>query len=174
MKLLSMERRLGRSLMMCINNWREGTKRTEPGSSQWWPVTTESGHKLKPRRFPWNIRKHFYCKGDRALVQITQRGRESLSLEILQRPPGHDPGKPAVGHSSSAWAGGWTRWSPEVPSHLSHAVILRLFLPWFLLLQKLFFSNDKTAHSLLSPLTSNKMKKYLLYKYEILALWLFM
>lgn len=33
-----------------------------------------------------------------------------------------------------------------------------------------FFSNDKTAHSLLSPLTSNKMKKYLLYKYEILAL----
>lgn len=39
MKLLNLERRLRVSVMMCINNLRKGTKRTESGSSQWRPVT---------------------------------------------------------------------------------------------------------------------------------------
>lgn len=133
-------RRLRGSLMKSINNWRGSTTRTKPGSSQWYLwQTPDSGHKMKHRWFLWNIRKHFYCKGTEHWHRLPRGVMESLSLEVLKRPYGHDPGKPAVGHSGSAWAGGRTRWSPEVPSHLSHAVIVRLFLPWFLLLQKSFF-----------------------------------
>jgi len=34
--------------------------------------TRGSGHKLTRRRFPLNIRKHYNCKGDRALAEVAQ------------------------------------------------------------------------------------------------------
>lgn len=107
-------------------------------------------------------------------MQITQRADGvPIHQVVLKRPSGHDPGKPAVGHSGSAWVGGWLRWSPEVPSHFSHVWFWDYFCHDFSYCRS-FFPNDKTARGFLSPLTSNKMKKYLSYKYKILILWLFM
>lgn len=49
--------------------------------------------------------------------------QEGISLlGDIQKPSGQCPGQPALGIPT--WAGGWTRWPPEVPSNLNHSVIL--------------------------------------------------
>lgn len=49
--------------------------------------------------------------------------QEGISLlGDIQKPSGHCPGQPAQGIPT--WAGGWTRWPPEIPSNLNHSVIL--------------------------------------------------
>lgn len=72
--------------------------------------------KLKHRRVCLNIRKQFYCEGDWGLAQVAQGGCKVFILGDTQKLSGHNSGKPAVG--SPAWAEGWTRWPPEVPSKL--------------------------------------------------------
>lgn len=56
--------------LMCVDTWREGTKATESGSFQICPVTRISGHKLKHKRFPLNIRKH--CEDDGVPEEVAQ------------------------------------------------------------------------------------------------------
>jgi len=63
--------------------------------------TRGSGHKLKHRRFPLHIRKHF------SAVKVTEHlhrfPREACGVSVLgdtQNPPGHDPRQPAVGGSA--------------------------------------------------------------------------
>lgn len=59
-----------------------------------------------------------YCEGDGAVALVSQRrGRVSI-LGDITRP--HDPGQPA-------WARGWTRSPPDVPSSIGHFVILLIF-----------------------------------------------
>lgn len=48
--------------------------------------------------------------------------RAGCVSDDLPKLPGHSPGQPAGG--GPARTGGWTRWPPEVPSHLNHSVIL--------------------------------------------------
>jgi len=59
--------------------------------------TRGSGHKLKHRRFPLNIKKHFYCEGGQALAEVAQRSCGISILGGVQKAPGHGPGQPAVG-----------------------------------------------------------------------------
>ena len=58
----------------------------------------DNGHKLKHRRYPLNIRKHFF------IVKVTKHWhrlpREVVgcpSLRDIQKLSGHGPGKPALG-----------------------------------------------------------------------------
>ena len=58
----------------------------------------DNGHKLKHRRYPLNIRKHFF------IVKVTKHRhrlpREVVgcpSLRDIQKLSGHGPGKPALG-----------------------------------------------------------------------------
>lgn len=51
--------------------------------------TRGNGHKLKHRRFPWNIREHFFTVW---VTQIVQRGSEVYILGDIQRPTEHSPG----------------------------------------------------------------------------------
>ena len=62
-----------------------------------------------------------YCEGDRALGQVAQRGCGVSFSADIQTPPGCGPVQRALG--DPAWQWGWTR-SSEVPSNLSHSVIL--------------------------------------------------
>lgn len=63
------------------------------------------------------------CDGDGALAQVAQRECGDSLLGDLQKPSGYSPRDLAV--AGPAWAGGWTRWRPEVPSKLCHSVILQ-------------------------------------------------
>ena len=59
---------------------------------------------------------------DGALEEAAQGGCGFFFSGDIQNPPGRGPVQPAVGDPASA--GGWTRWSPEVPSNPYHSVIL--------------------------------------------------
>lgn len=58
----------------------------------------------------------FHCEVDWAPAEIALGGCRVSILEDIQKPA----------PSGLSWAGGWTRWSLEVPSNLSHLVILLL------------------------------------------------
>ena len=71
---------------MCLKG---GVKATEPGSSQWCPVTgREAMGTNKHRKFHLNIRKiHFYYEGDQTLEEVVFDSTEiveSPSLEIFR------------------------------------------------------------------------------------------
>lgn len=75
--------------------------------------TRGSGHKLKHRMFCLNTR---HCEVDWALAEIALASCRVFTPGDIQKPPASVP----------SWAGGWTRWSPEVPPNFSHLVILLL------------------------------------------------
>lgn len=58
--------------------------------------TRDNGHKVKHRRFPLNIRKHFYAVKVVALAWVGQRGCEILLLGDGQNLPGCSPKKDAL------------------------------------------------------------------------------
>lgn len=60
----------------------------------------------------------FQWDPDLALAQVTQRCCGVSLLGYMQKPPWQT----ALGHP--AWAGGWIRWPPEIPSHLKSPVVL--------------------------------------------------
>ena len=64
----------------------------------------------------------FPCEGDRALAQVAQEGFGVSHLGDTRMPSGRGPGQLAVG--GPARGGAWTRWTLEVPSNLSHGVLL--------------------------------------------------
>ncbi|CAN0060768.1 unnamed protein product, partial [Bubo scandiacus] len=60
--------------------------------------TRGSGHKVKHRRFPLNIRElFFYCEGDRALAEVAKRGGGISLVGNIKKPSGHGPGQLALG-----------------------------------------------------------------------------
>ncbi|KAK4817356.1 LOW QUALITY PROTEIN: hypothetical protein QYF61_011038, partial [Mycteria americana] len=75
--LFSLEKAEGH-LTMCMNTWREGAKRTEPGSFRS-DRTRGSGHRPKHRRFPLSIRKRFFT------VRVTEH-RHRLPGEVVKAP----------------------------------------------------------------------------------------
>ncbi|KAK4825247.1 hypothetical protein QYF61_025646 [Mycteria americana] len=64
--------------------------------------TRGSGHKLKHRRVPLNIRKHFFhCEGDRALAQVAQRGCGVYPWRDSKAE--HGPGQLALVRNCKRW-----------------------------------------------------------------------
>lgn len=59
-----------------------------------------------------------YCAYGGEPAQVAWRGCGVSILGDLQKPLGQSS------LSDHAWAGGWTRWPPEVPASLNHSVIL--------------------------------------------------
>ena len=57
-------------------------------------------------------------------LQVAQGGCGVSFSGDIQNPPGWGPVQPAVG--DLALAGGWTRWSPEVPPNPYHSVIYKV------------------------------------------------
>lgn len=82
--------------------------------------TRGSGHKLEDRRVPLNISNPSVLCGWQSTGAGCPEKSWSLLLEDLQKPP-RGPGQPVLG--GPAGAGGWARWSPEVPSTLSCSVV---------------------------------------------------
>ena len=62
-------------------------------------------------------------EGDRALAQAAQGGCGVSFPGYIQNPHGWGPVQPALGDAAST--GGWTRWSPEVPSSPYHSVTVK-------------------------------------------------
>lgn len=91
------------------------------------PVTgqeTMHGHKLKLRMFPLNMMENiFYCVSDWTLAEVVQGGCGVSILGHIQKPAGVILGKCLRG--GPAWAGGWIRWAPKIPSNLSHSLVTR-------------------------------------------------
>lgn len=131
-ELFSLEkRRLGGDLITCINIWREGAKKVDPGSFQWCSVTIKWAQ-LKHRRFPLNIRK---CSLRECWNGLNQRVCGISTLGNTQKPQEQDPGQPPLGYP--AWVGDWTRLPPEVPAILSLSVVLYSYVLSFSLKTKL-------------------------------------
>lgn len=64
------------------------------------------------------------CEGGQTLARVAQRDcGNSLSLEIIQNPPGHGPEQP-LRVDPSFEQEVWTRLSPDVPSSLNSSVML--------------------------------------------------
>jgi len=68
--------------------------------------TRGNEHKLKHKTFRLNTMTNFF-EGDRALIQVAQRGCGASFSGDIQNPPGHGPVQPALGEPSLARA--WTR-----------------------------------------------------------------
>lgn len=106
---------------MCKSIWRKDVKRMRPDSFSDLPSNRTRGNKLKPRKFQLNTRKHFF-----AVQKSTGTGcRGSLWSPLpwdIQNLAGCYPAQRAQG--GPAGQGGWTWWSPEVPSNFNHSVIL--------------------------------------------------
>jgi len=84
-----------------------------------------NGHKPKHSSSLWTSGN--YCEDDWALAQVPQSSCGVSFLEEIQKLPRHSPKQPALG--DTAWAGGRTRWPPEVPANLSLSVIPQLTSP---------------------------------------------
>ena len=85
-----------------------------------------NGHKLEHKRFSLNIRKKFfYSAVDVKLSQIAQRScgvSLSPSLEIFRSYLDMVLGN--LHGLAQLEEGVWASWSPEIPSHLNHSVIV--------------------------------------------------
>ena len=85
--------------------------------------TRRNGHKLKHRKFQLNMRKNFFT------LTVTEHWNrlprevvDSPSLEIFKTRL--DKVLCSLRWVTLLWQGGWTRWSPEVPSNPYQSVIL--------------------------------------------------
>ena len=84
--------------------------------------TRGNGHKLKHRRLPLNIRKHFLTvRRDQALAQVAQGGCGVSTLGDIQKPSGHGPWQPALG--GPAWAR-WGVWPDDLQTSLPTSTFL--------------------------------------------------
>ena len=108
------KRRLREISSMPINTWR-GDAETVERSRLFSVLPTArirgNGHQLEHRRFLLNW----------ALVQVAQKVCGVFVLGDLQKPSGHGPRPPTVGVLLEQ---GLKQMDPEVPSNLSHSVIL--------------------------------------------------
>ena len=99
-----------------------GAKRVESGSSHLSPVTGPEATGTN-----WNMGMSVWTSGKTLLpwgwpctgTGCPQRGW-SLHPWRRSKASRHSTGQPARG--GPAWAGGWTRWSPEVLASLNHSV----------------------------------------------------
>lgn len=88
--------------------------------------TRSNKHKLIYRKSHLNIRKSlFTVRVVKHRNTLPRELLESQSLQILRIWPGSVLGK--LFYVTLLWAGGWTRWSPEVPIRLNYPVILWWF-----------------------------------------------
>lgn len=89
------------------------------------PVTAQEtmhGHKLKLRMFPLNMMENiFYSVSDWTLAEVVQGGCGVSILGLNQKPFGLILGKCLLG--GPAWAGGWIRSAPKIPSNLSNSSV---------------------------------------------------
>lgn len=109
-------RKVREVFLMCVNRWRESTKRTEPGSPQQFPV-------IEPEVMGtnWNTgvsSEHqetlYYCQGDWELPQVTQGCCRFSHL-------GDSPWQPDL--CCSAWVIEVAQMAPKDPCLLNHALI---------------------------------------------------
>lgn len=97
-----------------------------PGLRRWKPIgpitaeaTDSSGGEMVSLLRNGNSKSQ--VKKQRQQKQNKQTNRkQKLSLSYHLKSLGHGPGQPAIG--GPAWAEGWTRWPPEVPSNINHSM----------------------------------------------------
>ena len=91
-------RKLSGISLMSTNTWREGAKRTEPGTFHWCPVPgPEAMRTIGTQEIPSEHQEALLCcVRDRALTQAAQR-LWGILLRDLQQPLGCVPGPPALG-----------------------------------------------------------------------------
>lgn len=87
------KRKLIRIFSMCLNTWREGIQKKEPGSFQWWQGTRLVSMRTNWKTVVslWTSGNTFYCEGDQVLAQVVQRccgvsipgGIQKLSGDVL-------------------------------------------------------------------------------------------
>ena len=111
---------------MFINISRVGVRRMGPDSFQWCPVTGQGATGTN-----WSIGSSIWIWGRTSSLwgwRSTGTGCPEELWNLLlwrhQNPPGCGPVQLTAG--DPALSGGWTRWSPEVPSNPYHSMIL-----WF-------------------------------------------
>lgn len=104
----------GRSYQ-CLNNWREGAKRTDPGSFQWCSVPGQEATGTN-----WKTEGSLQPSGSTSVLwewQSTSTGcpeAGGLCLGDLQKPPGHEPEQTAW-NWCACLSRSWIRQPPEAP-----------------------------------------------------------
>jgi len=122
---LGEEEAQGGILPMSINTWREDAKRMEPGTLQRCPVPVQTAVGTS-----WNTGGSLWTPGSTSVL-CGQLSTGTGYPEAMESPSWRSAFKSYldVALSLLLWVllleqRGWTRWPPEVPSNLSHTVVL--------------------------------------------------